>query len=377
VPPRIVIITGEASGDVYGAMLATEVMSKRPDIRISGVGGERMKAAGVDIFQDSGNLPVFGIWEAIVRLPELRRAMNGMKSYIARERPDLVILVDYPGMNLRLARFARERGIRVMYYISPQVWAWGRRRVRAIRKYVDKMVVILPFEVEFYRNEGMDVEYVGHPLIDVVKTEIEAGAFLERYGLSAGSKLVSLLPGSRLQEIGHHLAPLLDTARELGAAVGGIEFVVVSVPEHRGIIQEELERLGLAYPVITEHKYAAIACSDLALTCSGTVTLEVALLGTPMIVIYRLSPVSWLLGKLVVRVPYISLANLVAGRPVVPELIQGSVTSKSLVRESMRILNDGDVSGRMRSELGEVRLKLGEGGATARAADIAISLATQ
>lgn len=358
-------------------MLAAEVMSKRPDIRISGVGGERMKAAGVDIFQDSGNLPVFGIWEAIVRLPELRRAMNGMKSYIARERPDLVILVDYPGMNLRLARFARERGIRVMYYISPQVWAWGRRRVRAIRKYVDKMVVILPFEVEFYRNEGMDVEYVGHPLIDVVKTEIEAGAFLERYGLSAGSKLVSLLPGSRPQEIGHHLAPLLDTARELGAAVGGIEFVVVSVPEHRGIIQEELERLGLAYPVITEHKYAAIACSDLALTCSGTVTLEVGLLGTPMIVIYRLSPVSWLLGKLVVRVPYISLANLVAGRPVVPELIQGSVTSKSLVRESMRILNDGEVSGRMRSELGEVRLKLGEGGATARTAEIAISLATQ
>jgi len=376
-PPRIVIVTGEASGDVYGAMLAAEIMKKRPDIVVSGVGGERMRAAGVDIFQDSGNLPVVGFWEAIVRLPELRRAMNSMKSYIARERPDLLILIDYPGMNLRLASFAREKGIKVMYYISPQVWAWGRSRVKAIRKNVDKMVVILPFELEFYRNEGVDVDYVGHPLIDLVKTEIDREDFLERYGVAPGSKLVSLLPGSRLQEIGHHLAPLLETARALGRAVPGIEFVVVSVPEYRDLIEKELRNLGLAYPVVTEHKYASIAASDLALTCSGTVTLEAALLGTPMIVIYRLSLVSWLLGRLVVRVPYISLANLVAGRQAVPELIQGGVTSEGLVRESMRILNDSQVSEKMRSDLGEVRSRLGQGGATARAADIAIALASR
>jgi len=344
---------------------------------VSGVGGERMRAAGVDIFQDSGNLPVVGFWEAIVRLPELRRAMNSMKSYIARERPDLLILIDYPGMNLRLASFAREKGIKVMYYISPQVWAWGRSRVKAIRKNVDKMVVILPFELEFYRNEGVDVDYVGHPLIDLVKTEIDREDFLERYGVAPGSKLVSLLPGSRLQEIGHHLAPLLETARALGRAVPGIEFVVVSVPEYRDLIEKELRNLGLAYPVVTEHKYASIAASDLALTCSGTVTLEAALLGTPMIVIYRLSLVSWLLGRLVVRVPYISLANLVAGRQAVPELIQGGVTSEGLVRESMRILNDSQVSEKMRSDLGEVRSRLGQGGATARAADIAIALASR
>jgi lipid-A-disaccharide synthase len=377
VPPRIAIVTGEASGDVYGAMLAAEIMKKLPDVVVSGVGGERMRAAGVEIFQDSGNLPVVGFWEAIVRLPELRRAMNNMKSYIARERPELLILIDYPGMNLRLARFAKERGIRVMYYISPQVWAWGRGRVKAIRKYVDKMVVILPFELEFYRNEGVDVDYVGHPLIDVVRPEVDRAAFLERHGIAPDSKLVSLLPGSRLQEIGHHLGPLLEAARALGGAVGAVEFVVVSVPEYRGLIEEKLRGFGLDYPVVTAHKYAAIAESDLALTCSGTVTLEAALLGTPMIVIYRLSLLSWLLGRLVVRVPYISLANLVAGRQAVPELIQGSVTSEGLVRESMRILNDSEVSGRMRTDLAEVRSKLGEGGATARAADIAISLATR
>lgn len=376
-PPRMVIVTGEASGDVYGAMLAREIARKRPDIEVSGVGGERMRAAGVDIFLNSSNLPVVGIWEAIVRLPELRRAMNDMKAYIARIRPDLLILIDYPGMNLRLARFASRRGIRVMYYISPQVWAWGRGRIKAIRRYVDKMVVILPFELELYEREGVNVEYVGHPLMDIVKTDLARDAFLNLYGLKRGSKLVALLPGSRLQEIGYHLSPLLETARELGASEPDLEFVVVSVPEYRDLIDEEVRKRGVGYKVVTEHKYDAIAHSDLALTCSGTVTLEAALLGTPMIVIYRLSLVSWLLGKLVVKVPYISLANLVAGRQVVPELIQGSVTSKWLVQESKRILNNGEVSERMRKDLIEVRSKLGEGGATARAADAAISLATQ
>lgn len=370
------VVTGEASGDVYGAMLAADIREKRPDIEMSGVGGERMRAAGVDIFLDSSNLAVVGVWEAIVRLRELRRAMNDMKAYIARVRPDLLVLIDYPGMNLRLARYAKEKGIRVMYYISPQVWAWGRGRVRSIRKYVDKMVVILPFELDFYRREGVDVQYVGHPLIDVVKTTIGREAFLDRYGISRESKLVSLLPGSRLQEIEHHLAPLLEAARELEDSIDGLEFAVVSVPEYRLLIEREISGKGLAYPVVSEHKYDAIAASDLALTCSGTVTLEAALLGTPMIVIYRLSFLSWLLGRLVVRVPYISLANLVAGERAVPELIQSGVTREGLVRESTRILNDNEASKEMRRRLGEVRSKLGEGGATGRAGDIAISLAT-
>lgn len=376
-PPRMVIVTGEASGDVYGAMLASELAGKRPDIEVSGVGGERMRAAGVDIFFESTNLSIVGVWEAIVRLPELRRAMNTVKAHIERISPDLLILIDYPGMNLRLARFAKQRGISVMYYVSPQVWAWGRGRIGSIRKYVDKMVVILPFELDLYEREGVNVEYVGHPLIDIVKTDLGRDAFLERYSLKSDAKVVALLPGSRLQEIGYHLSPLLETARELEAGQPGLEFVVVSVPEYRDLIKEEVLKHGLIYRVITEHKYDAIAHSDLALTCSGTVTLEAALLGTPMIVIYRLSLFSWLFGKLFVKVPYISLANLVAGTRVVPELLQGSVTSKGLVQESRRILNDAEVSERMRKDLIEVRSKLGEAGATARAADAAISLATE
>ena len=374
-PSRVVIVTGEASGDVYGAMLAAEIMKRSPGTRVSGVGGERMRAAGVEIFLDSSNLSVVGIWEAIVRLGELRGAMNRMKAYVAEVRPDLLVLIDYPGMNLRLARFAKQRGIRVMYYVSPQVWAWGRGRISSIRKYVDKMVVILPFELDLYRAEGVDVEYVGHPLIDIVGTGLDRESFISRYGLKSEGKLVSLLPGSRLQEIHYHLTPLLDTAGELGAVQPGLEFVVVSVPEYGDLIGREVRKRGLDYAVVTEDKYEAIAFSDLALTCSGTVTLEAALLGTPMIVIYRLSLLSWLLGRLVVRVPYISLVNLVAGRRVVPELIQGKVTSRELARESIRILNDGEVSERIRQDLVEVKSKLGGVGATGRAADIAISLA--
>jgi lipid-A-disaccharide synthase len=374
-PPNIVIVTGEASGDVYGAMLASEIARKRPGVEISGVGGERMRAAGVRTFLDSGRLSVVGVWEAVVRLRELREAMNDVKAHIADRRPDLLILIDYPGMNLRLARFAKERGLRVMYYVSPQVWAWGRGRIGSIKKYVDKMVVILPFEQDIYEKESVDVTYVGHPLIDIVRKVLDRPAFMAHYGLKAGGKLVSLLPGSRLQEINYHLGPLVDTARHLAAREAGLDFVVVSVPEYSGLIENELKRQGLEYPVITEHKYEAIGYSDLALTCSGTVTLEAALLNTPMVVIYRLSLLSWLFGRMVVRVPYISLVNLVAGRRVVPELIQGSVSSRALVRESMRILEDGRVADRMRSDLADVRCRLGEGGATAKAADIAVALA--
>jgi lipid-A-disaccharide synthase len=373
--PGITIVTGEASGDVYGSMLASEIMRKSPGIEVTGVGGGRMREAGVDIVLDSSNLSVVGVWEAIVRLPELRRAMNTVKDYIAGRKPDLLILIDYPGMNLRLARFAKGKGVRVMYYVSPQVWAWGRNRISSIRKYVDKMVVILPFELELYRDEGVPVEYVGHPLIDIVKTAMSKEAFLEKNGLNRAYKLVSLLPGSRLQEIDRHLPPLVDTAMELAGSLEHLQFIVISLPEHSGLITDYLRKHDVDFKVVTDNKYEAIAASDLALTCSGTVTLEAALLGTPMIVIYRLSFLSWLLGKLVVRVPYISLVNLVAGRRVVPELIQGRVTSRELVRESRRILEDGEVSRRMREGLADVRSKLGEGGATARAADVAISLA--
>jgi lipid-A-disaccharide synthase len=372
---RIAIVTGEASGDMYGSLLASEIRKLEPAAELVGVGGEAMRAAGVNVFLGSREIAVVGIWEAVVRLPSLRRAMNGIKAEIRRLEPDLVIFIDYPGMNLRLARFAKRLGLKVMYYISPQVWAWGRSRIDTIRKCVDKMVVILPFEAEIYRREGVDVTYVGHPLIDVVRTTLGRDAFLGRYGLSPARRRVALLAGSRSEEIRQHIRPLLATAADLRSRLADVDFLMVTLPEFEGLAKQEIAAAGLDVAVVTASRYDAIAYSDLAIMCSGTVTLEGALLGTPMIVIYRLAAFSWALGRMLVKVPYISLVNLVAREEVVPEFIQGAARPERLAAEAVRILEDQSRRRHMIERLDQVRLQLGQGDATRKAAEIAIQLA--
>lgn len=376
-PGEIMIITGEASGDLYGSLLASELRAMAPDVRLVGVGGEAMRKAGVEILLDPGEISVVGVWEALVRIRRLRKALNRIRREIYQRRPDLLVLVDYPGMNLRLAGFARRIGVRVMYYISPQVWAWGKSRIGLVKRSVDKMVVILPFEVELYRREGVDVTYVGHPLIDIVKTDIERGAFRARMGMAEDERLVALLPGSRRQEIKHHMRPLLETAAILRRSLAGIRFVMVTLPSSVGMVRKEMGEAVPGIDVATDMRYEAIAYSDLAITCSGTVTLEAALLGTPMIVIYRLAAFSWMLGRLIVRVPYISLVNLVARQMVVPEFIQAEVRPEKLAGEAARLLSD-DARRRYTVErLGQVRSRLGPGGATKRAAEVALSLTSR
>lgn len=371
---RIVIVTGEVSGDIYGGLLATEILKIDPDLSITGVGGERMRAAGVETFLDSDDLSVVGFWEAIIRLGRLHRALRTVKRRLEREKPDLVILIDYPGMNLRLSKHAKKLGIKVMYYISPQVWAWGRDRVRIIKRTVDKMVVILPFEVDFYRAEGVDVSYVGHPLIDEVKTKLSQDEFLETIGIPAGSRLVTLMPGSRPQELKNHMRPLLDTARHLKERLPDLRFVVVSLPGYSDLVKSETEESDPEIRVTSSHGYEALRYSDLAIACSGTATLEAALLGTPMIVIYKLAFFSWALGRMIVKVPYISLANLIAGDQVVPEFVQSGVDPRTLAREAGALLTDADRRDRMIQSLAGVREKLGPGGASAKAAREALSL---
>jgi lipid-A-disaccharide synthase len=368
------MVTGEVSGDIYGGLLAEEILKLDPQARITGVGGERMRAAGVETFLDSNDLSVVGFWEAIIRLGRLHKALRSVQRQIRTERPDLVILIDYPGMNLRLSKYARKRGIKVMYYISPQVWAWGRNRVKIIKRNVDRMVVILPFETDFYRSEGVDVCYVGHPLIDVVKTRLDRGAFFETLGLPEGSRLVTLMPGSRAQEIRNHMGPLLETGRHLARLMPGLRFVVVSLPGYTGLVESEAHRSALDITVTSEYGYEALKYSELAIACSGTATLEAALLETPMIVIYKLALFSWAVGRVIVKVPYISLANLIAGKQVVPEFIQSEVDPRRLAEEAHRILTDSSRRKGMIGQLSAVRKRLGEGGASRRAAEEALSL---
>ena len=371
---RIMIVTGEVSGDIYGSLLAKEITRLGTDIEICGVGGDRMRAAGVDTFLDSGELSVVGFWEAIVRLRKLGSALSHVKSRITELKPDLLILIDYPGMNLRLAQFAKEKRIKVLYYVSPQVWAWGHNRIRIIKRSVDKMAVILPFEVGIYEKEGVDVTYVGHPLIDIVRTELDRETYLNTMGIAPDRCLVTLLPGSRIQEIRHHVQPLVNAASELRQRLPSVDFLMVSLPRFQKDVEKQIIRLGESIPVTTDLTYEALRYSDLAISCSGTVTLEATLLGTPTIVIYKLALFSWALGRMIVKVPYISLTNLVAEDEVVPEFIQGAVNPRALADEAIRILTDQDRRNRMIGQLAKVREKLGPTGATERTARLALSL---
>lgn len=374
-PRRAMIIAGEVSGDIYGGLLAADMLKIDPGIELSGVGSEKMEEAGVSLFLDSNQLSVMGFWEAITQLRKLRGILHSLQDRIKRERPDLLILIDYPGMNLRLAKFAHGIGIRVMYYVSPQIWAWGRNRVKAVRDNVDKMVVILPFETELYQAEGVDVSYVGHPLIDIVGPEIDRDTLRSNLGLEPGRKLVTLLPGSRSQEIRNHTRPLVETARLLRERFPSTDFVLVTLPPFVDLVRAEAAAVGgESFPIASEHRYAILKYSDLALTCSGTATLEAALLETPMIVIYKLAFFSWALGKLIVKVPHVSLTNLVAGKRLVPEFLQGAVDPVALAREAGSLLQDDTRREHIVEELKRIRAKLGGGGASERAARLALSL---
>jgi len=374
-PRRAMIVTGEVSGDIYGGLLAAEMLKIDPGLELSGVGSQRMEEAGVSLFLDSNEISVMGFWEAIRRLRELRKMLHSLQDRIKRERPDLLILIDYPGMNLRLAKFAHRMGIRVMYYVSPQIWAWGRNRVKAIRDNVDKMAVILPFETDIYASEGVDVSYVGHPLIDIVRPEIDRDTFRRTMGLEAGRRLVTLLPGSRPQEIANLTRPLVETARLLRDRFPSTDFVLVTLPPFVEMVRREAAQVGGEFVrIASEHRYASVKYSDLALTCSGTATLEAALLETPMIVIYKLAFFSWALVRLIVKVPYVSLTNLVAGERLVPEFLQGAVNPVTLAEEAGNMLQDDARREHIVEGLRGIRAKLGGGGASERAARLALSL---
>lgn len=368
------IITGEVSGDLYGSLLVQQLMDLDPSIRLSGIGGERMRQAGVNTFLDSNDLSVVGFWEAIVRLPKLKKALEIAKHRLEDGKPDLVVLIDYPGFNLRLAEFAKKRNIKVMYYVSPQIWAWGRKRINLIRRHVDKMVVILPFEVELYQRAGVDVTFVGHPLLDVVRTTLEREEFLDLLSLPDETKLVALFPGSRFDEITRHLDPLLKCIPIIRKNLDNVCFIVATLPNFEGLIRRKVDRSGQQVSILTSHRYEALKHSDLAIVSSGTVTLEAALLDTPTVVIYKLALFSWAVGKMIVRVPYISLTNLVAGSRVVPEYVQDAVSPDVLAEEAIRLLTDSERRRWTKKHLEVVRKRLGPPGASRRTAEIALKM---
>jgi len=368
-------VVGEASGDLHASHLVNAMRTVEPGLTIYGVGGDKLREAGVRVIFDIAELSVMGITEVMRHLRHLYRVFRWLTNSFKNDRPDLVILVDYPDFNLRLAGAAKRYHIPVLYYISPQIWAWRTGRIKKIGRLVDKMIVVFPFERSLYEKEGVDVTFVGHPLLDVVKVTTSKEENLKRFGLDEHKTTIGLLPGSRASEVQKILPPMLGAAEQLSTRFNNLQFIIPVAP---GLKRGEVEALAKESPitlkVVNDSIYEVIDISHLVVVASGTATLETALLSTPMVIVYKMSPVSYLIGKALVKVPHIGMANIIAGKKVVPELIQREVTAEKIAREVSRMLEDDSYHRRICGDLASIKGNLGTPGASERAAEIALKM---
>ncbi len=367
---RILISAGEASGDRLGAGLARALLRQRPDLELIGMGGEEMAAAGVRRLQDMSEVSVVGFVEVLSRLGALRKAMRRLETALTREAPDLLVPIDFPDFNLRLADRARGAGVPVVYFVSPQIWAWRSWRVRKIRRLVRRMLVLFPFEKEIYEREGVPVTFVGHPAADVAIPRVPRVELLARARLDPSRATVALLPGSRVVEVSRILPRMLAAASLLREGEPDLQFVI---PRARGLpnglVESMVARAGVPDVRVHDGDYPEIltACAAGAVT-SGTATLDAAMAGLPMVVVYRLHPLSYLLARLLVRVDHVAPVNLVAGARLVPELIQRDCSPQGIARAVGSYLASPELSERTRLGLVEVVARLGGPGAFDRAA---------
>jgi lipid-A-disaccharide synthase len=372
---RILIVAGEASGDIYGADLVRKALTRDPALRFSGIGGVRMREAGVETLVDSSDMAVVGLVEVIKHFDVISAAFRKLKQIILTSPPDLLILIDYPGFNLRLAKVAKKAGVKVLYYISPQIWAWRQGRVNKIGRLVDHMAVILPFEAPFYQQAGVPVTFVGHPMLDLVDVTLDQSAAAESFGLDPARKIIGLFPGSRRNEIERLLPVIIGAAEKLKEQFPDIQFILpLASTLKRDEIAPQLAAAGLDVTITRERIHDMIRACDAVISVSGTVTLEIALVGTPLVIIYKLSPLTYQFAKRLVKVPNIGLCNIVAGETVASELIQDAANPEAIADAITNIITDRDRSDRFRSRLAEVRTKLGRGGASANVAQLLFSL---
>ena len=375
---RVMISCGEPSGDLYAGALAAEILALAPAASITGFGGDRLAAAGARLVENFSGLSVTGLLEVVRLLPRTYATYRRLLAEADATRPDVFVAIDFPDFNFALARAMKKRGIPVVYYISPQLWAWRAGRMKTMQRVVDRVLVIFPFEEQIYRDAGVPVQWVGHPLFDVQPAHQPRETFLRGVGLDAARPVVALLPGSRTNELRAILPDLARGAALLARQVPGVQFIVAQAPHLRDELFAPLADLSATgHPVVTVSERAddVLAAADVAIVASGTVTVQAALHECPMIVVYRLSPLTYRLGKPFVRVDTYAMANLVAGRRVVPELIQDAFTPDAVARLAIELLTDRERADRMKADLRDVRLRLGDRGASRRAAEAVLAAA--
>lgn len=368
---HLVIITGEASGDMRAAGLVRSLKQASPDIKITGIGGSFMRQAGVDCFEDITALAVIGVVEVIKHFGRIKKVFHQTLAHIDATKPDAVILVDYPGFNLRLAAKIKKRGIKVIYYISPQVWAWREKRILKIKNIVDVMIVLFPFEKDIYAKYGVHVDYVGHPLVDEVNVTTPPASLRALLKIDPTHQVIGLLPGSRTKEIERHLPVMLEAAAILLRENKKLTFVLLkAVTIDLALIKNIVDASGVNVIIYDGDTYDGIGMMDAAIVASGTATLETALLLKPMIIMYKTSRLTYAMAKCVIKIPYIGLVNIVAGKKVIDEFIQDDATGITMATAIKAIINDPNRYALITNDLSTIRKSLGLPGASKRAADI-------
>jgi lipid-A-disaccharide synthase len=365
----LLVSCGELSGDQYAGDLVSHLRGQASDIEVFGLGGDHLSGTGAHLVAHVKDLAVVGLIEVVQHLRRLRAVFRSVLAEVDRRRPSLAVLVDYPDFNLRLARELKRRGIPVVYYVSPQVWAWRRGRLDTIRDTVAHMIVIFPFEEPLYREAGVPVTFVGHPLVDLVRVPPDRGPFLAAQGLDPSRPVLAVLPGSRRQEVAHNLPPLAAALRQLAARRGDLQLLIAVAP---GLDPRAFDSAlgGLRAVRLTGRAHEVMASASAGVVASGTATVEAALLDLPMVVVYRVSALTYALGRPLVQVPHYAMANLIAGREVVKELIQSDFRSDAVAAEALALIEDPNRRAAVKAGLAEIRARLGPPGASARAAAV-------
>jgi len=366
---RLLLSCGAASGDLYAGALTRELRALEPSLSIAGLGGPQFEAAGGRLIDDYRDIAVTGLTEAIAKVPRSFAALRRLVAAARADRPDALIVIDSPDFNFPLARRVRKLGIRVVYYVSPQIWAWRPGRLKTIRAIADRVLVIFPFEEAIYREGGVPVEFVGHPLVDLSAPSTTRGQFLTNHGLSASVPTVAVLPGSRPNEVSRILPDLVASTGPIRAQIPDAQFVVARAPDLPDRLFAPVKRVATGIAVVEGDTNTVLASADVALTASGTATVQTALHDTPMVIVYRLSPITYRLGKHLVNVSTVGMVNLIAGERIVPELIQDAFTPDAVAREAISMLTDRARAAKIREGLARVRARLGGPGASRRAAE--------